>query len=878
MRIQQPSILFIDAYDSFTNNIISLLSTTLQCSIRVIHIDTPGLETNEALSNELRNYDAVVCGPGPGDPLNHADVGLIRRIWKLADDDLLPVLGICLGFQSLAIEHGAGIRKLGRGLHGMIRRIRHCGEDLDINSQNSAGIFEGVGEIQATLYHSLCVGIGQDVHSDDGFEMGKYSMGREIVPDLKPLAWVTDPQGQDKRILMAIQHTSKPFWGLQYHPESICTSSESRKVIQNWFRLAQLWNKQHCRRPLQEAPTIGHRPQRQSLLSKSKRSSSLDGDELNADSIAHYNNYLASTMENHLEYRTIDLPPYVSAENLFHSLHKADDDLNDDQLLFESANANLPHTSGVDVRGRYSILAQDLRNAMRFEYRTGDLYYKVSLPAVRNNGPRTIIPRPFLAGQNIWELLSQFSEERFLKAGNSDAPFWGGFMGYTTYELGLEGINVQGKKGSRQSANEAYRPDLCFSWVSSSIVFDHRAKKIHIQNLTRSKSPTEWLDITTHQVLKILTHLQCPLMSDHIESPKSNQIQDQIQQSTTKRISTCIEPAIVSQYESKVSQCQEYIADGNSYELCLTDQTHIAYKLSSNNSTGTHVGRENSAPFEDSWSIYRTLRARQPAPMASYIRLGGATFVSASPERFLKWDENGRCELRPMKGTVKKSDKVNTLAQAEKLLQVPKEQAENLMIVDLVRHDLHGVCGAGNVTVPKLMVVEEYANVFQMITVVKGQIPQIDDRLSVEAKAEARETRYTGIDVLAASLPPGSMTGAPKKRSCEILQEVENGYDRSLYSGVVGYIDVGGRGDFSVNIRCLFGWEDERVKPGQGSIKDRIHRRKENGVQCDEAWPRVWHVGAGGAVTALSTPVGEREEMQTKAGGTLAIFTDQQGA
>ena len=98
------------------------------------------------------------------------------------------------------------------------------------------------------------------------------------------------------------------------------------------------------------------------------------------------------------------------------------------------------------------------------------------------------------------------------------------------------------------------------------------------------------------------------------------------------------------------------------------------------------------------------------------------------------------------------------------------------------------------------------------------------------------------------------MTGAPKKRSCEILQEIEGGKDRSLYSGVVGYMDVGGRGDFSVTIRSMFRWDDEDT------------------LAPDNEEMETWHIGAGGAVTSLSTPGGEREEMQTKLNGTLGVF------
>lgn len=150
-----------------------------------------------------------------------------------------------------------------------------------------------------------------------------------------------------------------------------------------------------------------------------------------------------------------------------------------------------------------------------------------------------------------------------------------------------------------------------------------------------------------------------------------------------------------------------------------------------------------------------------------------------------------------------------------------------------------------------------------MVTVVVGNIPGGDENPGGEANLDKtgvpREVsingsekgpRYSGIDVLAASLPPGSMTGAPKKRSCELLNEIEHGR-RSLYSGVVGYMDVGGRGDFSVNIRCAFKWDDE--------------------CQNDDGQD-TWYVGAGGAVTALSEDRAEREEMETKLFNTLNGF------
>ena len=246
----------------------------------------------------------------------------------------------------------------------------------------------------------------------------------------------------------------------------------------------------------------------------------------------------------------------------------------------------------------------------------------------------------------------------------------------------------------------------------------------------------------------------------------------------------------------------------------------------------SYEGKDKPSSFE----LYQRLRRSNPAPFGAYLRLkeeeskkqNTLTILSSSPERFLSWSRAGKCQFRPIKGTVEKKAGL-TRKQAEELLNCDKERAENLMIVDLIRHDLHGVVGPGNVKVEKLMSVEEYQTVFQLVSVIEGQLQE--------------GGRHTGIDVLAASLPPGSMTGAPKKRSCELLTEIEE-KARGIYSGVLGYFDVGGGGDFSVVIRTAFQWDDEGV----------------------------WRIGAGGAVTVLSSPLAEYEEMMTKRSSCLGAF------
>lgn len=185
---------------------------------------------------------------------------------------------------------------------------------------------------------------------------------------------------------------------------------------------------------------------------------------------------------------------------------------------------------------------------------------------------------------------------------------------------------------------------------------------------------------------------------------------------------------------------------------------------------------------------------------------------------------------------MKKGDQEVTRAEAEAILGTAKERAENLMIVDLIRHDLSSAVGASNVWVSQLMAVEEFATVWHLVSVIKGRLGARTDG----------ERGPTGIDVLRRSLPPGSMTGAPKKRSCEILNRIEGG-PRGVYSGVLGYMDVGGGGDLSVVIRTA------------------VRCAGEVGGDMGE----LWRVGAGGAVTVQSSEEGEFLEMETKASCVL---------
>ncbi|KAL7795398.1 ADC synthase [Trichoderma ceciliae] len=857
---QSRRILFLDAYDSFTNNIVSLLKEALgdDVLVHVLHMDLKTLHadpspdwTREQFLARLPSFDAVVCGPGPGSPLCEADVGAFRLLWELPRDKAVPVLGICLGFQSLVAQFGGGIRKLRRGLHGMVRGIEH----------RSGDIFAGVPEFKATLYHSLCADVGQDDVSREEWETDMW-LSPKTAPELVPLAWTMEESEfgttEPERILMGVRHARLPFWGVQYHPESVCTDPAAHGVLKNWFSQALKWSESTGREVMpMDSENIADslapfKIVERSIAAESRLATHKWWRDMQSG-------LAASRTASVYSCRRIKLPDGVDAADVAELLGVG----GVDSIMLDSSS-----TISGDPLARSSVIALEVEKALRFEYHVGDDWVTLRQPGTGDREEvcqRIDIDSSDEHGAyDVWNVISEYwRQRRAAEEGGREPGFKGGFMGFVTYEMGLSSLSPESISKNRGHR----RPDLCFAWISKSLVLDHQAGVAYVQALTAPESDTQsWIDDVAAKLHNSRAWQQPGHGAEEYKlvaaKKRANEsLLKSIQEPTGRLRFKTPKPA---QYGDDVRQCQDAIAEGQSYELCLTAQTtmtrpignDVPHHLPSLLTNGKTNGAGSPWPADEAsrhgtpWQIYRTLRARQPAPFGSFIRLAGATILSSSPERFLAHDPKGLCSMRPMKGTVRKSEAVSTLAQAEKLLHIPKEEAENLMIVDLVRHDLYGVCGARSVTVPDLLKVEEYSSVFQMITVVNGQLPS--------SHGDSRSAP-NGLDVLAAALPPGSMTGAPKKRSCEILRTIEP-TERSIYSGVVGFLDARGQGDWSVTIRTMFRWDDEKAPPLEG----------EEGAQPRE----VWRIGAGGAVTILSTPEGETEEMFTKLCGPLGVFKD----
>lgn len=340
----------------------------------------------------------------------------------------------------------------------------------------------------------------------------------------------------------------------------------------------------------------------------------------------------------------------------------------------------------------------------------------------------------------------------------ANIPFAGGAMGYWSYDLARRIMTLPSV-----AADAEQLPDMAVGIYDWAVVLDHLRHTACLVSHQRFAETAELLP-------QILLRLQnkTPLQSEPFR------LQGKITSNFTPE-----------KYAAAFSSVQNYLQSGDCY------QVNLAQRFSAR-ATGNAMG------------AYLTLRHLSPAPYSAFLDLPQAQILCASPERFLNV-QNGRVETKPIKGTRPRSNNPQQDYQlARELCNHPKDRAENLMIVDLLRSDLGKFCVAGSVRVPKLFEVESFADVHHLVSTVEGQI---------EAGRDA-------LDVLGNCFPGGSVTGAPKLRAMQIIEQLEPNR-RGLYCGTIGYIGFDGNMDSNIAIRTLVYSNNEiRCWAGGGIVAD----------------------------------------------------------
>jgi para-aminobenzoate synthetase len=390
-----------------------------------------------------------------------------------------------------------------------------------------------------------------------------------------------------------------------------------------------------------------------------------------------------------------------------------------------------------------------------------------------------------LRRESIFEYLAAETERLRLPETELPFEFDCGFAGWLGYELKAE--------CGGEDAHRSALPDAAFVFADRMIAFDHAEQHMYLLCLAEAGGEAEaeaWIEATARR----LEDLSVAVGPPPAQAPGGDQVEFRLARSHES-------------YLGEIAECKRRLAEGETYEVCLT------------NSVLTDAG-------QDPLALYRTLRRVNPSPFSSFIRCGDVAVLSSSPERFLRVGHDRWAEAKPIKGTSRRGGTpAEDVRLAERLRGDEKNRAENLMIADLLRNDLGSVCEVGTVHVPDLMQVETYETVHQLVTTVRGLLRE-------EAPA---------LDCVRACFPPGSMTGAPKLRTMQIIDELE-GEARGVYSGAIGYFGLGGGCDLSVAIRTIVMAEGEA------------------------------RIGAGGAIVMQSDPEDEYAEMLLKAAASMRAF------
>lgn len=799
----------IDCYDSYTNNLLQLFDqehtslsgsstnfdANLAAHVTVLRADQ--ISWPHFYSQIFPHLDFIILSPGPGSPHIPADIGvggdllLAMNSRQLAIQPV-PVLGVCLGHQALAALLGGKVVPARELVHGRTVPVQH----------NGTGLFEGLNpqqQLRMVRYNSLTVD------------------SSALPSELEVIA--TNPEDGE---IMGLQHTSLPLYSVQFHPESICSRRSNygvdagKQILRNFMNLVDKFWVENGRPECLPLPSS---IQKLGVLNPAESSKG----ELNSSlpKLTNSNNYLFRIERRGLGSR---IPSF--AQDRPDLLFNATSYSSDRPFFWLDSAAAAPG----DGFARFSYMgSSSLDQCISYELSTNT----VSCGADK---------RLQLKGDDtFWHWMDRIQRDlaQYVEIEDGSEGFQCGFVGYFGYEMktgALPGYSALPVDGS----TVAHPPDAQFLFADRLLTYDHWNKTWTALGLVRNECGVSartlieqeakvpvgmrgsefdcWVDSVTQK----LSHLQ-----DHGEIAPSSLGTDPLPLHFTYN-------STPEAYKSSIEACKSHIADGNSYELCLT---------------GQYTTSASKTPI-DYLAVYNHFRVQNPASHAAFVSFPAAqtTIMSCSPELFIRFDgANGRqAVMKPIKGTLKRSkcrcgglcklaacgprkaecDSVRYKQDEPRIrafVNDPKETAENLMIADLIRANLLEFCSASSVDVTKLFALETYENVYSLVSTITGTLlPSIGT-----------------VEGIRRCFPPGSMTGAPKLRSVQLLDAFESSSRRGIYSGCLGFLSLDNRAVFSVVIRTLVGHKDQLS------------------------------YGAGGAITWLSDVDGEWDEVVLKAQSVL---------
>ena len=641
--------LLIDNYDSFTYNLYQLLGEVNGRPPVVVRNDVDWSEI------DLDRFDGVVVSPGPGRPDRPVDFGISAAAIR---DTALPVLGVCLGHQGICHLLGGAVGHAPEPMHGRLSPVHHTGAD----------VFAGLpSPFMAVRYHSLAA--------------------TDVPEELEIVAWTDDG------VVMGVRHRERPVWGVQFHPESICTEY-GRELLANFRDLA---------------------------LARNPRAAA-DGET--ARDRRRYRVHVR---------RVAARPDAQAAYKTLFSDHA--------HRFWLDSSAVIPGLS------RFSFMGDG--SGPLAEYVT----YDVAQGTLDVHGPggRKRVRRPF------FEYLDAELRRRATPTpAGLPFDFNLGYVGCLGYELKAE--------TGGHAAHRADTPDAALLFIDRMLAIDHVEETCYLLALSvdgDDEDARAWLEDSSRLLVGL------PTQDDGSGPPAVGD--PPLVGMTHPAASEVVHPRHDrSAYLDRIAECLEEIRDGESYEVCLTNAV--------------------TAPLTiDPARTFSWLRRRSPVPYGALLEFPEAAILSASPERFLTVGPDRVVESKPIKGTRPRGSTPEAdEALRHDLATNAKDRAENLMIVDLVRNDLNRVCEIGTVHVPKLFDVETYAPVHQLVSTIRGT-------LRPEASA---------VDCVRETFPGGSMTGAPKLRTMQIIDRLEDG-PRGFYSGALGWFGLSGAADLSIVIRTL---------------------------------------------------------------------------